>query len=456
MRTRTKNRWGAGLLTAVLFAIFTCLTVPILPSLAAVDEASFVSTSTRQGRLVVFDDVWETIQERYYDPKFRGIDWEASRAFFRPAAAEAKSTPDFYDLLRRMIAPLRDAHTRVYSPDEKFDWWSPRFISVGVTVREVEGLPTVVHVEPKTDASDAGIRAGDTVVKVDNIDVSEFINRRLERSGSSSSGDRSRGFRGLFEGSVGTPLSLTWKNKHGRIKTVVLRRYWSQRMLGFRFREQDGFAIINLEAFTKSIASDFLKQLPEMSRGARGIVLDLRTNGGGDAEAMTEIASAFLETGVNLGKFADRSGASFELFTTRLLFQSPSLSVPNKLPMVVLTSETTSSAAEILAAILQQKGRARVIGSPTCGCVLAIRNRHTLPDGGVLDVSEYDYRTAEGIRLEGVGITPDEAVTSTRDDLYGGRDSGLQLAKMHLRNTTENVLTTQQQRSLNRSILSPR
>lgn len=418
-----------GLFIAVVLAIFYSLVVPIEQSLAADDEASFVSTSTRQGRLLVFDDVWETIQERYYDPTFRGVDWEASRTIFRPAAAEAKNTHDFYELLRRMIAPLKDAHTRVYSPDEKFDWWSPRFISVGVTIREIEGLPTVVHVEPKSDAYDAGLRAGDTIVAIDNASVSEFINRRLKSFGSSSAVDRSRAFRAFFEGPAGTTVTLSWKSKQSRIKSAVLHRYWNQRMLGFRFREQDGVAIIHLEAFTRTIASDLLKQLPKMIQDSRGIVLDLRTNGGGDAEAMTEIASAFLDTGVNLGKFADRSGTFFELFTTRVLFSSPSIAVPNKLPMVVLTSETTSSAAEILAAILQQRDRARVIGNSTCGCVLAIRNRRTLPDGGVLDVSEYDYRTAEGVRLEGVGVTPDESAGVTRADLYEKRDPALERAK---------------------------
>ena len=99
--------------------------------------------------------------------------------------------------------------------------------------------------------------------------------------------------------------------------------------------------------------------------------------------------------------------------------------------MVVLTSENTSSAAEILALTLQQQRRARVIGNMTCGCVLAIRNRHTLPDGGVLDVSEFDYKTAEGIRLEGVGITPNDTTTLTRADLYAKRDSTLERAKKY-------------------------
>jgi carboxyl-terminal processing protease len=100
-----------------------------------------------------------------------------------------------------------------------------------------------------------------------------------------------------------------------------------------------------------------------------------------------------------------------------------------KLPLVVLTSESTSSAAEIMVAALQMKNRARVIGSGTCGCVLAIRNRHPLPDGGILDVSEFDYRTAAGVRLEGRGIKPDETITPTRNDIYTRRDAALEVAR---------------------------
>jgi len=70
-----------------------------------------------------------------------------------------------------------------------------------------------------------------------------------------------------------------------------------------------------------------------------------------------------------------------------------------------------------------------VIGSGTCGCVLAIRNRHALPDGGVLDVSEFDYRTANGVRLEGAGIKPDQSIVLTRSDIYSRYDRALERAK---------------------------
>ena len=209
----------------------------------------------------------------------------------------------------------------------------------------------------------------------------------------------------------------------------MLQRYWSQRQLGFNNQRKGKIAVLRIDAFTQSVALDFSKVVAEVLEGAEGIVLDLRANGGGDAEAMADVASLFLDDGTNLGKFADRSGASFELQTfSKRLWRIPGL-LPIKLPLVVLTSENTSSAAEILVATLQTKRRARVIGTETCGCVLAIRNRHALPDGGVLDVSEFDYRTAAGVRLEGVGVKPDKVTHLTRADIYSRHDRALELAK---------------------------
>jgi C-terminal processing protease CtpA/Prc len=78
--------------------------------------------------------------------------------------------------------------------------------------------------------------------------------------------------------------------------------------------------------------------------------------------------------------------------------------------------------------MLKCTSRALVVGEQTCGCVLGIRRRHVLPDGGVLDVSEMDYRTAAGSRLEGSGLTPDMEVAPTLEDLRRKRDRALTLA----------------------------
>ena len=394
----------------------------------SLDDSSLVSTTTLEGRLAVFDDVWETIQERYYDPKFHGIDWQAKRNEFRPLAARASGTHEFYEVLRQMIGSLKDAHTRVYSPDEKFDWWNPRFVTVGLAIREVEGAPTVIHIEPGSAAAQTDIRPGDVITKIDDVPVADFL---AQRSGLSETA-RSRTMANIFDGQAGTTVKVGWASRNGKQKSAVLQRYWSQRQLGFSNQRKGKIAVLRLDAFTQTVALDFSKSLPDILQGAEGIILDLRANGGGDAEAMADIASLFLDEGINLGKFADRSGASFELQTyLKRLWRAPGLS-SIKLPLVVLTSETTSSAAEILAAALQAKGRARVIGVATCGCVLAIRNRHALPDGGILDVSEFDYRTAGGVRLQGAGIKPDELSPLKRSDIYSRHDRTLERARNYL------------------------
>ena len=407
-------------------ALFAILIVAILViSSVARDDSSVVSTATPEGRLIVFDDVWETIQERYYDPTLHGINWQDKRAAFRPAAAKASSTHEFYELLRQMLASLKDAHTRVYSPDEKFDWWNPRYVTVGITTREIEGVPTVIYVEPNSEAAHTDIRAGDVITSIDGVPVANVISNRLGNSNHA----RYRTVATLFDGPAGTSVKVAWTNRERKLKSAVLPRYWTQRHLGFTNQRKGKVAILRLDAFTQSVAWDFSKALPNVLDGAEAIVLDLRSNGGGDAEAMADIASLFLDDGINLGKFADRVGASFELQTySKRLWRVPQLT-RIKLPLVVLTSESTSSAAEIMAAALQKQHRARVIGSVTCGCVLAIRNRHPLPDGGLLDVSEFDYRTAEGVRLEGLGIKPDQAVPLTRHDVYARRDTVLEVAK---------------------------
>jgi len=233
----------------------------------------------------------------------------------------------------------------------------------------------------------------------------------------------------LTEGAPETSVELQWQGKDGKVKSARFQRHWRQRQLGLRIRrERRKYAVIEIDAFTQSIALDFARAFKEKLQGVRGIVVDLRENGGGDAEAMTEIASTFLGAGISLGQFSDRWGSSFKITTRSKSLFGPELILQTKLPLMVLTSDRTSSAAEIFVAAFKTARRTTVIGTETCGCVLAIRTRHTLPDGGVLDVSELDYRTAEGERLEGNGTGPDEIVLVERRDLYAGRDRTLEAA----------------------------
>jgi carboxyl-terminal processing protease len=416
-------------LTLAFFLALSLYPLPLSPSPVLAANDAVVSTDTPEGRLAVFDDAWERINERYYDRQFHGLDWDTQRTTFRPLAAKAATSQELYAVLRRMIASLHDPHTRVFAPEEKFDWWRPRYLTVGVTVGEVAGLPTVTRVDHESAPFRAGIRAGDVIETVGGESAAELVKQRLaDLSVPVSNSSRYRVFAKLLDGPDGNSVSLTWKDKSGKLKSGAFVRYWQQRELGVRIRRERDYAVIEIEAFTKPIALAFARELREKLAGARGIIIDLRTNGGGDAEAMSDIASIFLGVNTNLGRFTDRAGTSFTISTRfRSIFaQYPS--APTEIPLVVLTSERTASAAEIFVEAMRDTKRATIIGTETCGCVLAVRTRHLLPDGGLLDVSELDYETAQGLRIEGHGLQPDEAVIAERKDFYAGRDRVMELA----------------------------
>jgi carboxyl-terminal processing protease len=412
-------------------ALFLCPVSFNLPAVGFTSrEVTLVSTATPEGRLAVFDDTWDTINSKYYDPNFHGLDWDAQRTTFRAQAMKTQSGAELYAVVRNMIASLNDPHTRVFAPEEKSDWWRPRLVTTGCAIAEVDGRPTVVRVDRDSAADRQGLQPGDVVETVDGTEALTIIRERLANlKKPNSASARSRVFAKLLDGPAETSTHITWTTKQGKRKTGELSRYWIQRELGIRIRhERSHYAVIEIDAFTRTIANAFKRTVADQLRGTRGVILDLRTNGGGDAEAMSDIASTFLGLGVDLGQFTNRVGFSFDLFTQARSLLSISSNGETSLPLIVLTSNRTASAAEIFVAALKSSRRATILGTETCGCVLAVRARHDLPDGGVLDVSELDYETPQGRRLEGDGLQPDETVLVARKDLYAGRDRTLVVA----------------------------
>jgi carboxyl-terminal processing protease len=418
-----------------LLSVFLLLPSTFYPLPSHAD--SLVSTETREGRLAVFDDVWETIRDRYYDPSFNGLDWEAERERFRPLAAEAKTSAEFYAILRRMVAGLRDAHTRVYAPEEKFDWQHPRVITTGISLREVAGLPAVVAVERGSDAERAGVRVGDIITGVDEVPALELFAKRLRDApiASTPQSARVRAMAQLLSGPADTTVKVSWRGSDNQERTSLMRRTWRDRTAKLFIEKTRGdIFVVRFDAFTRAVAVELLRALPNRLRGARGLVLDLRGNGGGDSEAMTDVASAFLPTRTKLGRFTDRTGqVTVEPQTRNAMTLAAETITSFDGPVVILTSEATASAAEIFVASVKEMRRATLIGTATCGCVLAIRRTHTLPDGGELNVSEMDYRTTMGVRLEGAGVAPDESVVPDLSDLRTRRDRARERALELLR-----------------------
>ena len=388
--------------------------------------------STPEGRLRIFDDVWEQVSERYFDPSFHGVDWTGLREELRPQAAEARGEAELYALLRRMLGSLRDPHTRVYAPGESNDWRIHRYVSVGVAARELAGQFVVTDVERNSEARGAGVRAGDAVLALDGEPTAQLIARRLaEQNAPGAPSARLVAVAHLFDGAPDSRVRVTFvRPGEKRAREATLRREPRTRLPSFDVEEEEhGVRLVRFNIFTPEVAAQFARALRDELKGARALVIDLRDNGGGETQSMADLASTLLPAGLSLGRFTDRTGAVWlEPYTRTALLSTADTFERFGRPIVLLTGARTASAAEVFAASLRETNRASVIGEATCGCVLGIRRRHRLPDGGVLDVSEMDYHTAAGTRLEGTGLRPDVTVEPTREDLRHRRDRALERA----------------------------
>ncbi len=182
-------------------------------------------------------------------------------------------------------------------------------------------------------------------------------------------------------------------------------------------RRMDGdIGYIAFDEWTPPMDRRFRETLSALS-DTRGLVIDLRGNGGGQASVLLSIANPFFSTRTSFGVFRQRQGTQDTISTT------PSSSRYTG-AIVILTDARSASASEVFAASMQEAGRAKVVGSQSCGCVLNQWSK-ALPGGGTLRWSARVYRSPQGRILEGLGVTPDIAVTPTLADLREGRDTQL-------------------------------
>ena len=153
-----------------------------------------------------------------------------------------------------------------------------------------------------------------------------------------------------------------------------------------------------------------------LKEGARGIVLDLRGNGGGLVEEAQLIASIFIPHGV----IVTTSGRT----QPRQTLTATGGAISPKIPAVVLVDANTASAAEIVTAALQDHRRATVVGSHTFGKGV-FQEEEKLANGGALDITVGEYFTPNGRNLggggvrQGAGVKPEVLVKSGLDGAEG-------------------------------------
>jgi len=409
----------------LLFCSLLCLRAPEVRSQADARAQGAGTANTREDRVRVFDQVWRAIYDNYYDKRYRGVDWRLQRETFRPQAEASRNNAELYRVLRQMIGKLGDAHTRIYAPEDGFDRNRPSGTTVGVAVRRIDGKPVVTWVDPGSEAARQGIRPGFTVTRVDGMPVEKALERIRDEiiESSTQTALELQTYDKLFHGPRDAPVSVTFLDNEERLRPVTLiRRFveFQRRVIVRRLPHKIGY--IEVTGFGPEIEKDFEAAMQE-AQGTRGLILDLRNNGGGFVTTVAQVASYFLPEDTNLGEFITRQGRSTPRHTqkSRINYREP---------LVVLVSARSASGSEIFAAAMQERKRAVIVGaSPTtCGCLLGVSRTLKLLDGGKLNVSDTDYRTAGGRRIEGSGVKPDLQFDARIADLLVSRDRTLELA----------------------------
>jgi carboxyl-terminal processing protease len=360
-----------------------CASVPVSPA-PRVDVATLPKelADHAQANLRVFDTVWDAVHRKYYDPTFNGLDWSDLARTYGPRATAAADSRTLYETLNEMLAKLNDSHTAAIEPREAAEERSGERALVGISLRRVDNRWLVAGVSPGGAAARAGVRPGWIAVRRDGVELGERYSRPVQKPGQVVHWEflTPEGRTVLLNLEV-QPLPIA------RLETRPLEG-------GVMYIRFDGF---NLEA------TRWLSKQLEQHHAAPGIVLDLRYNSGGLIASALFAVGEFFPEAVPVFVTLDQKGERFRWAS----FQLGSAHYDGR--VVVLTGPQTASAAEILSAVLQEKGRAKIVGQRTAGALLAAI-RAPLPDKGLVQVSELDVITMGGKRLEGEGLAPDVEV----------------------------------------------
>jgi len=405
------------------------------PACSAPNPSAVAAAAARQ-RLAIFDYVWTEIRDKYYDPSLNGADWAAVRARYRPMVDGARDDAAFHYLLRAAVSQLRDAHTKVLNARQARDREAEQSTSTGAILFEAEGQPVVFIVRPGSPAAEAGLQPGMRVLSVNGVPISQALASARAEVGPSSS-DRGAlvlSYLRLVAGAPGDLLHLGLARADGSAMTVDLPRRAHDSTPRFESRRlASGAGYVKFDRFAEPVAVRFRAAL-EGFRDAPGLIIDLRSNTGGDGkEGMRTIAPLLAEP-LLVGRLATRTGkppsALFGLVTLPLALSAGEAGGQLYAgPVVILTNEGTASTSEVIAASLQERGRAKIVGTRSCGCALGVLKYRKLKNGGALAISEIGLVSGLGRRIEGEGVVPDVPVALKLADLQSGADPAIEEAE---------------------------
>jgi carboxyl-terminal processing protease len=231
----------------------------------------------------------------------------------------------------------------------------------------------------------------------------------------------------VFAGPIETPFAASLERADGSVFEVKFARQTLSTVPRVTAAKlSSGFGYIRFDEFHPSLVKDFKTAVGNL-RTTPGLILDLRRNHGGVGATLEAMAGLFFDSKTLFERrmsrkqvtASERDGHRAE---EQQVFVGKNGSQIYAAPVVILVSEYSASAAEVFSAGMQDSGRATLVGSPSCGCVLGITHDRVMKGGGVLEISEILWFSPKDRKLEGEGVIPDRAAVPTIASLEEKRD----------------------------------
>jgi carboxyl-terminal processing protease len=390
---------------------------------------------------------WSEVKYNFGFPeKLVALQWDKLYLDWIPRVLATKSTTDYYRQLMLLCARLSDGHTNVYAPMQS-DLNAKPPLRTGL----IEGRIMIQEVRsPALNAR--GVRAGMEIVGVDGEPALDYARREVEpyQSASTPQDRLNRTYwYGFLRGPRAKPVRLTLQTPSGKRDEVEVARegYTDVRSVpSFDWRMIEGqVAYVALNNFeSNEVVDKWRKAFPEISQ-ASAIILDLRSNGGGDTgigfQILRDLAAApFLGSRQRERRYDPTQrarGTLMEFIDIAADSNEPQPEGYKSKPVVVLASAATFSAAEDFLVAWKNSGRGKIIGEPSGGSTGQPLS-FNLPGGGTGRVCTKKDTFPDGSEWVGKGIDPDILVHPSLIDVQAGKDTVFDRAVAFLRSAPGN------------------
>jgi len=264
-----------------------------------------------------------------------------------------------------------------------------QFGGIGIEITIVKDVLTVVSPIEDTPAHRAGVKSGDSIIKIDGKSTKDIT--IMEAVKKLRGPKDTQVIITILRENMTQPRDITLTRAVIQVKSVKAKAF------------EDHIGYIRISSFNERTTADLRKALAdvgEKTKPMKGLVLDLRNDPGGLLNQAIEVSDLFLKSGV----IVSTRGRTRSMETKTMARDAGAKEIT--VPLVVLVNEGTASAAEIVAGALQDNGRALIVGTQTFGKA-SVQTVIPMEDGSALKLTTARYYTPSGKSIQAEGIRPD-------------------------------------------------